>query len=551
MISSPQDVYGYFEVHYLAIDSLHNYCLGSRVGASAQDPSHTAVEFCSEKLWSSLFLSVEARRMPSNDHCCVPDCHNRRRKCPSLSFHTFPANQDFRKRWVIAIRRDEGPSFRITSNTVVCSAHFRPSDYHPFVGVAEKVQSRKPCRFLKNDAVPSVFSFRPASARRPSPGDRIAERTNRHEAVKRAAAAVFYGPLDEKSHLRAVVTEKDATLDQLRTELEKAKAEISSLKTQVLRFANVANDQHMKFLTGLSRPYWDALWKDLQPSRETVLSQKVAATEAAGRLSSPGQGRKCALTLEDELLLTLMRLRLGRLERSLAYEFGIDKSTVSRIFTKWINYLYLRLGDLPIWPEWEAVEETMPQCFKECYPNTFAIIDATEIRCEIPSSLPLQSQFFSSYKNHTTKKGLVAIAPSGAFSFIGELYCGAVSDRELTMKSGFLDLLESVPKGKSIMADRGFDIQDLLAKYNVLMNIPAFRFSATSHLSERDVISTQKIARVRIHVERAIGQVKHRFHIFDAVLPLSLTGSINQIWTVCCLLANFSGPLIADDIADA
>ena len=29
------------------------------------------------------------------------------------------------------------------------------------------------------------------------------------------------------------------------------------------------------------------------------------------------------------------------------------------------------------------------------------------------------------------------------------------------MKSGFLDLLESVPKGKSIMADRGFDIQDL------------------------------------------------------------------------------------------
>ena len=100
------------------------------------------------------------------------------------------------------------------------------------------------------------------------------------------------------------------------------------------------------------------------------------------------------MTLEDELLLTFMRLRLGRLEQSLAYQFRIDKSTVSGIFTKWINYLYLLLGDLPMWPEWEVVEETIPQCFKECYPNTFAVVDATEIRRENPSSLPLQSQFF-------------------------------------------------------------------------------------------------------------------------------------------------------------
>ena len=102
---------------------------------------------------------------------------------------------------------------------------------------------------------------------------------------------------------------------------------------------------------------------------------------------------------------------------------------------------------------------------------------------------------YSSYKSHTTKKGLVAISPNGTFIFVTELFSGSIT--------GFLDMLQLVPLGKSIMADRGFDIQDLLAEEKVLLNIPAFHSSAA--LSEQEVLSTQKIARGRIHAERAIG----------------------------------------------
>ena len=116
----------------------------------------------------------------------------------------------------------------------------------------------------------------------------------------------------------------------------------------------------------------------------------------------------------------------------------------------------------------------MPDCFKESYLQLFSIIDATELKGEVLLSLPLQSLLYSCYKSHTTTKGLVATAPNGCFTFIRDLFTSSISDRELVCRSGFLDLLELVPPGKSIMADRGFDIQDLLAQYNVLLNIPAF-----------------------------------------------------------------------------
>ena len=64
-------------------------------------------------------------------------------------------------------------------------------------------------------------------------------------------------------------------------------------------------------------------------------------------------------------------------------------------------------------------------------PSTRVIIDCTEVKCAMPSSLLLNSELFSTYKNHTTLKGLVGISPSGAITFISQLYTGSMSDREI------------------------------------------------------------------------------------------------------------------------
>ena len=78
----------------------------------------------------------------------------------------------------------------------------------------------------------------------------------------------------------------------------------------------------------------------------------------------------------------------------------------------------------------------MPESFKEAYPNTRLIIDATEFGIECPSSLVSQSTTFSSYKNKNTVKVLIGIMPSGGIVFISPTYEGSISDKKLVGISG-------------------------------------------------------------------------------------------------------------------
>ncbi|XP_068735326.1 uncharacterized protein [Montipora capricornis] len=180
----------------------------------------------------------------------------------------------------------------------------------------------------------------------------------------------------------------------------------------------------------------------------------------------------------------------------------------------------------------------MTSSIKDSFSKLREIQDCTEMKVQTPSSLVLHSEFYSSYKSATTFKGLVGITPSGAVSFISKLYTGSISDREIVKRCGILKLLEDED---GLMADKGFTIEDLLSPLNCSLNIPSF-LSEKVQFSKEDVERTQKIAKLRIHVERAIRRVKEN-HLFDAVIPLSLASSINQIWSVCCMLSNFKGPL--------
>lgn len=253
--------------------------------------------------------------------------------------------------------------------------------------------------------------------------------------------------------------------------------------------------------------------------------------------------RKCYsnLSVEDEFLLVLMKLRLGLSTIDLAVRFNVSEAT-------WINYLYVRLGDLKIWPHRNVIIANMPPNFKRKYPNTVIIIDATELRIQTPSSLLRQSQSYSSYKSTNTFKSLIGVDAKGGIVFVPQLYTGSISDKEIVIRSGFLETLRNkvavgeILAADAVMADKGFDIGDELKKVNLRLNIPPF-LANQSAFSEGDVIKTQTVTQHRIHIERAIGKVR-RFQIFSSEIPVTMFGIINQIWTVCCMLSNFIEPIL-------
>ena len=77
------------------------------------------------------------------------------------------------------------------------------------------------------------------------------------------------------------------------------------------------------------------------------------------------------------------------------------------------------------------------------------------------------------------------------------------------------------------MADKRFTVEDLLP-LGVSLNIPPF-LDSKRQMSPQEVVETQSIASLRIHVERGIHKIKN-FHIWDSIVPFTMFGVVNQMW---------------------
>lgn len=95
--------------------------------------------------------------------------------------------------------------------------------------------------------------------------------------------------------------------------------------------------------------------------------------------------------------------------------------------------------------------------------------------------------------------------------------------------------------GDIILADKGFEIKNILEEVGINLNIPTFRVNGIQFECS-DIEYIRKIAHERVHVERAIRRLKS-FKILSHRIPITLLGCINQIYTVCALLSNFMSPL--------
>ncbi|XP_056334598.1 uncharacterized protein LOC130245848 [Danio aesculapii] len=473
-------------------------------------------------------------------YCSVPGCSNSKKRHPYLSFHDFPKDEGQRKLWVKFIRRNEGPYFQIKrGSTFVCSMHFKAGDIY-----TTKSGRRK----ISPGAAPRLFSWNDWSTDKVTQEAAFQRASTRLGVDVRVTPAVAvpilpqtdhdYACQPSPGHLDAAaqrIRELEAKVRQLEVQL----GDLSASKLHINRYC--ATDEDFRFYTRFpsEKVFW-TFWESVAPSASRLVYwSKAQRDSGSADVDKPGSNRKLALV--DELFLYCCRVAAGLKEKVIADIFGISTATVTKLIITWANYLYLVLGSLPIWMSREQVTALMPAKLAEYYPNLRVIVDCTEIKCESPSSLTLQSETFSVYKNHTTFKALIGIAPCGVITFVSKLFTGSISDQEITKQCGILRLLEP---GDACMADKDFAIDQMLSDVGACLIIPPFKRGAC--FSKENTEKTQSIARLRTLVDRAIRRIKE-YHIWDSTVPLALSGSVNQLWTTCCLMSNFQYPLDTED----
>lgn len=251
-------------------------------------------------------------------------------------------------------------------------------------------------------------------------------------------------------------------------------------------------------------------------------------------------GRPRLLTPFQEFVMVVMRLTLGLFEKDLSHRFGVSVATVSEVLRKWIRFLAKEFRPLIRQPKKELISFYSPKSFRELFPDVVIVVDCTEIEMERPSALDNQSACYSSYKSRPTMKALLGITPSGVLSFVSGFFPGSTSDREITMQSHFLNILNT---GDAVMADKGFNVQDELASVGATLVIPSF-LKGKTQFSSGDCSKNKAIASLRIHVERLMERIKN-WHILDRRMPITVAPYASDILTIIGALSNFQPPLVS------
>lgn len=128
---------------------------------------------------------------------------------------------------------------------------------------------------------------------------------------------------------------------------------------------------HLKFL---------CLWEFLGESTKKVNYWNSNVGDL-NKTPSKRPGRRRKLSQQNELFMTLIRLRLGLLHQDLAYRFKTNTRQVSTIILTWIQLLYKQFETIRklMFATKDKVRKHLPKCFKK-YKNIRCIIDCTHVQ---------------------------------------------------------------------------------------------------------------------------------------------------------------------------
>lgn len=257
--------------------------------------------------------------------------------------------------------------------------------------------------------------------------------------------------------------------------------------------------------------------------------------------------KNAKLSKFQQLLLTLMRLRLDLRNQDLAYRFGITVATVTRTVHRIINIMFTTLVPTAVfWPSRVELRKNLPAALRSSYPDCAVIIDCFRVSLEKEDvnhqvasaalAVPTQSALVNELKY------VIGVAPQGVVTFVSGGSPGHVSDKNLVESCG---LLCKLLPGDVVLAKRDFDIGDLVDARKAELKITGSHSGLDAEASSMAGAYLDKL-NVHRHVEQVIQMVKRRYCMLNGPVESPFTiadrtsnvSTFDKIVQVACALNN-------------
>lgn len=206
-----------------------------------------------------------------------------------------------------------------------------------------------------------------------------------------------------------------------------------------------------KSMTGLRLAEFDHLTQDVSPQFQQAEQQRLSRPN---RQRDLGGGRPAELSAQNQLLLTVIWLRVYPTHEVLAYLFGISDSTVSRVIQRVLPLLEQAGRDSMRMPDpGRKRRRTLDQLLVETA-GLAVVIDTYEQRVQRPQDRAERDAHYSGKKKmHTRKIQVVADEDSGKVVSIYGSVPGPTADLEVLRQSR---LMEQLPPGVGGIGDLAY-----------------------------------------------------------------------------------------------
>ncbi|XP_054643259.1 uncharacterized protein LOC129187680 isoform X2 [Dunckerocampus dactyliophorus] len=424
---------------------------------------------------------------------------------------------------------------------------------HPFCLRAGK-QVKNP---RSPDYVPSIFTATALSADMKEPG--LLDVSDKQEARVEAANALLFlqcqggsgldrpGPTERESNMEGSASSSMSADDDDDDEDDESASDGKD-ETALTSNASVNFDDVLKALRRENRALRESVEKmSLSESSLRNDAEKVKfytglpnffVLETVMLLLAPHMDaiRNVKLSKFQQLLLTLMRLRLDLRNQDLAYRFGVKVGTVVRTVHHMVNIMSSTLVPTAVfWPSRAELRKNLPAALRSSCPDCAVIVDCFTVPCEGPVAYGNKPQQGATAACNVLNY-LIGVAPQGVVTFVSRGVLGNVGPRNLAESCGFLCKL--LP-GDVVLARRDLDIADAVAargaRFGMAEGEPPTGGAAAD------------VQGVRAHVERVVSMVRQRYAMLtgpvespfaSAAERTSNMSTFDKIVQVACALNN-------------